>query len=248
LTLALPARAKLNLDLEVIRRRPDGFHDIRTTMQAIELHDLLLITRADETTLTVSGMSVNNNDNSVLKAHQAVEGAANQKLPASIHLHKRIPPGSGMGGASSDAAATLRGMQVIFRLDLDLERIAEEIGSDVPFFLHGGAARVEGRGGRVTPLPTEPSWFAIAWPEIELSTGDVYQAWDHMQGEAPNHLRRAAEHVEPRIKDFAQRLGSGWQLTGSGSAFFQPAITEEAANRAIANLKCWTNVSGAVAR
>ena len=69
-----------------------------------------------------------------------------------------------------------------------------------------------------------------------------------MQGEAPNHLRRAAEHVEPRIKDFAQRLGSGWQLTGSGSAFFQPAITEEAANRAIANLKCWTNVSGAVAR
>ena len=234
-------------------------------MQAIELHDLLLITRADETTLTVSGMSVNNNDNSVLKAHQAVEGAANQKLPASIHLHKRIPPGSGMGGASSDAAATLRGMQVIFRLDLDLERIAEEIGSDVPFFLHGGAARVEGRGGRVTPLPTEPSWFAIAWPEIELSTGDVYQAWDHMQGEAPNHLRRAAEHVEPRIKDFAQRLGSGWQLTGSGSlrahiaarylertgsgsAFFQPAITEEAANRAIANLKCWTNVSGAVAR
>jgi len=246
LTIALPARAKLNLDLEVVGRTDDGFHQLRTTFQAIDLHDLLEIEAADETTFTASGFDVAPTKNSVIAAHDALEHAAKRKLPARIVLHKRIPPGSGMGGASSDAAATLRSLKIMFGLDLDLTPIATQLGSDVPFFLTGGRAHAEGRGEKVAPLPFRPGWFAIAWPGIELLTADVYRAWDEVKGEPPNHLRRAAEHVEPRLMDFAKKLGAGWQMTGSGSAFFKQTDSEQEGKEAIARLDGWTAVSRAV--
>ena len=248
MTLALPARAKLNLDLEVIGRSDDGFHQLRTTFQAIDLHDLLEMEQASETTFTTSGFDVAKNNNSVLNAHHALEEAAKKTLPVRIHLHKRIPPGSGMGGASSDAATTLWALKTMFGLDVDLMHIAQQLGSDVPFFLSGGRAHAEGRGEKLRPLPLREQWYAIAWPGIELSTSDVYRAWDEVKGEAPNHLRRAAEHVEPRLKEFAASLGNGWQMTGSGSAFFKPTDTEREATESIARPDCWTAVSRAVPR
>lgn len=247
MTVALPARAKLNLDLEVLGRTDDGFHELRTTFQAIDLHDLLQIEAAPETTFTTSGLTISKNQNSLLNAQQALEEHARRKLPARIHLHKRIPPGSGMGGASSDAAATLRALKTLFALDTDLRPIAEELGSDVPFFLRGGRAMAQGRGERLTPIDDEPAWFALAWPGIELSTGDVYRKWDDVQGEGPNHLRRAAEHLDPRIEEFAIRLGPGWQMTGSGSAFFQRTATKQQAEHATDKLDCWTAVTRSVA-
>lgn len=247
MTVALPARAKLNLDLEVLGRTEDGFHELRTTFQAIDLHDLLLIEAAAETTFTTSGLTISKNQNSSLNAQQALAEHARRKLPARIHLHKRIPPGSGMGGASSDAAATLRALKTLFALDVDLRPIAEELGSDVPFFLQGGRAQARGRGEQLTPLDDEPAWFALAWPGIELATGDVYRTWDETKGEGPNHLRRAAEHVDPRIKEFAKRLGPGWQMTGSGSAFFQRTATKQQAEHATDALDCWTAVTRSVA-
>lgn len=247
MTLALPARAKLNLDLEVIRRTDDGFHEVRTTIQAIDLHDLLEVSPAEKTSLTTSGLAVaRGDDNSVLKSHRAIEQAIGRTIPTRFHLHKRIPPGSGLGGASSDAAAALRGLAALHRLEVDLAALAVSIGADVPFFLAGGTARAEGRGERLTRLPTAPAWFAIAWPAIELSTASVYLAWDEVQGEAPNHLRRAAERAEPRIVDFAQRVGGGWQMTGSGSAFFLRCTDDEQARKATASLDCWTAVTHAV--
>ncbi len=135
---ALPARAKLNLNLEVLGRSADGFHDLRTTFQAVALHDLLEVEPAKETTFTTSGLRVSAETNSVLVAQQALESAAKRPLPARIHLDKRIPSGSGMGGASSDAATTLRALKTMHTLDIDLAPIARELGSDVPFFLRGG--------------------------------------------------------------------------------------------------------------
>jgi 4-diphosphocytidyl-2C-methyl-D-erythritol kinase len=151
-----------------------------------------------------------------------------------------------MGGASSDAATTLKGLKTMYSLEIDLAPLARELGSDVPFFLAGGRARAEGRGERLTPLTPEPAWFAIAWPGIELATADVYRAWDEVKGEGPNHLRRAAEHVEPRLKEFAKRLGPGWQMTGSGSAFFKQTNTEDEGRNAIASLDSWSAVTHAV--
>ncbi len=89
------------------------------------------------------------------------------------------------------------------------------------------------------------SAFAIAWPGIELSTADVYLAWDEVKGDGPNQLRRAAEHVEPRLKQFAVSLGPGWQMTGSGSAFYTRVDTEEEGRQAIGKLDCWTAVTRA---
>lgn len=224
----------------MIGRRADGFHDIRTTIQSIDLHDLLLISQSDTALLTVSGLRVVNDEtNSVLKAHLALEHATGRKLPAHFHLHKRIPAGSGMGGASSDAATALRALKALFQLDVDLTPVAEQVGADVPYFLHGGRMRAEGRGEKLTALTMQPEVFTIAWPEIELSTAQAYAAWDAVKGDGPNELRRAAEHVDARVKDFARRLGSGWQMTGSGSAFFKAGDHSP-------NVKAWTATAHAV--
>jgi 4-diphosphocytidyl-2-C-methyl-D-erythritol kinase len=277
LTIALPARAKLNLDLSVLGRRDDGYHDVRTTLQAIDLHDLITLSpagraqgesKSDTTSLTTSGLKVGSTqNNSVLKALAALETATNQHLPTQIHLHKRIPPGAGMGGASSDAAAALRGLAALHHVTADLPAIAQQLGSDVPFFLAGGTAIAEQRGDHLTPIPTRPSWFAIAWPEVELLTKDVYRAWDMLQGsqgsspppsggglgwgssQIRNHLTKAAMHVEPRLEAFATSLGRDWQMTGSGSAFFRFCTDQRAATEctaALKSLKCWTAVAQAV--
>ena len=247
MTLVVPARAKLNLDLAVLARMPDGFHDVRTHMQAVELHDLLELKGAERTTMTTTGRyPLDPASNSVREAHQALQEEIGRELPTALHLDKRIPPGSGMGGASSDAAAALKGLAAIHGISADLAKIAAGIGADVPFFLTGGAAIAQGRGERLSTLPTKSEWFAIAWPEIELSTADVYRAWDEVKGEGPNQLTAAAAHVEPRLRDFAARLGQGWQMTGSGSAFFLRCEDKQSAEKAIAKLDCWTSVTQSV--
>ena len=248
MTLAAPARAKLNLDLEVLSRGSDGFHQIRTRIQAVALHDLLELEPAkDRTTLKTTGLALTNEkDNSVLKAQAALEKATGRELPTHFHLHKRIPPGAGLGGASSDAAAALRGLKTMYALKVDLEEIAASVGADVPFFLNGGTALAEGRGERLTRLPPESAWFAIAWPGIELLTSAVYSAWDEVKGDGPNQLTRAATSVAPQLHDFAKQLGDGWQMTGSGSAFFQRAADQTTARKATASLDCWTSITHTV--
>jgi 4-diphosphocytidyl-2C-methyl-D-erythritol kinase len=246
-SVALPARAKLNLDLSVVSRRADGFHELRTRMQAIELHDLLEAEAASETSLTTTGFELlRGGTNSVLSAHCELEKVAGRPIPTRFRLHKRIPPGSGLGGASSDAAAAMRAIVSIHHLEGDLKELAPRIGADVTFFLTGGAARVEGIGERVTPIPADDSWFAIAWPGVELSTAGVYRAWDRVGGEGLNGLRRAAGETDRRVNDFAALLGAGWQMTGSGSAFFLRCPDRKTAAAAIESLTCWTAVSEAV--
>ena len=260
MSIALPARAKLNLDLAVLGRRPDGYHDVRTTLQAIDLHDLLTLAPAPKTEFTMSGLRVGNTTpphNSVLKALDALEKATNRQLPTRIHLHKQIPPGSGMGGASSDAATALRALAALHHVTADPQQIALHLGADVPFFLTGGTAIADGRGDHLTPIPTQPMWFAIAWPGVELPTPDVYRAWDDMENPAAsasqaNHLTQAAMRIEPRLKEFANALNNNskhaWQMTGSGSAFFLRTTTEEEGRHAASQLKCWTAVARSVGR
>jgi len=256
LSVALPARAKLNLDLAVLGRRTDGFHDVRTTLQAIDLHDLITLARADQTAFTTTGLAIANpTNNSVLKALGALEQATHQELPTRIHLHKRIPPGSGMGGASSDAAAALRALAALHHVTANLTVIAGALGTDVPFFLTGGTAISEQRGDHLTPIPTQPQWYVIAWPGVELPTPDVYRAWDAMHNPPktePNQLTEAAMSIEPRVREFANALNShqdGWQMTGSGSAFFKRCADGQDAKETVArlkSLKCWTAIAQSV--
>ena len=245
--VALPARAKLNLDLQVIKRRADGFHEIKTRMQSVALHDLLEAEPAASTRLEIDGFLVPQAaDNIVLKAHAALEHAVGRQLPTHFRLHKRIPPGAGLGGASSDAATALRAAKIVHALDTDITKIAHGVGADVPFFIAGGCALAEGTGERLSPLPTEHAWYAIAWPHIELSTATVYGAWDEIGGEPPNELRQGAERADPRVREFAERLGGEWHMTGSGSAFFRRCANEEEALKAVASLDSWTTVTHSV--
>jgi 4-diphosphocytidyl-2-C-methyl-D-erythritol kinase len=247
LKVALPARAKLNLDLKVIGRRGDGLHDIHTHMQSVALHDVLEAAPSRRTSFVTDGLPVPAAaDNIVIRALAALEHAVGHELPTDFHLHKRIPPGAGLGGASSDAATALRAVKMIHRVDVKLDEIAHALGADVPFFLAGGHALAEGIGELLKPLPTEPTWYAIAWPGIELSTAAVYGAWDQTKGVPPNELLRAAEHADSRVKDFAERLGREWQMTGSGSAFFRRVAVREEGLKAIESLDCWTTVTHSV--
>lgn len=236
--LAIPAYAKVNLDLEVMGVQPDGYHEIRSHFQAISLHDLLLVEPAAATTLD-GGFP----DDLVTRAAAAIEQAAGRHLPARFRLVKRIPVGSGMGGGSSDAAAALRALARLYDLDLDLTPIAAALGADVPFFLRGGALRAEGRGEHLCRLPSATGWYALAWPGFGADTGAVYRAWDRVGGDGTNHLLDAAMMVEPRLAAFAATLGPLWRMTGSGAAFFRPCATREEAETAIAGLDCWTAVA-----
>jgi 4-diphosphocytidyl-2-C-methyl-D-erythritol kinase len=236
--LALPAHAKLNLDLAVLGLRPDGFHEVRTRYQAISLHDLLLIEPAATTRLD-GGFP----DDLVLRAQRALERAVDRSLPARFRLVKRIPAGAGLAGGSADAATALRGLARLYGLDVDLAPVGAELGADVPFQLAGGAADASGRGELLAPAAPATGWYAIAWPGFPLSTPAVYRRWDEVGGEGENALTRAAFDVEPKLAEFATMLGEGWRMTGSGSAFFLPVATRTEAEAAAARLDCWTAVA-----
>jgi 4-diphosphocytidyl-2-C-methyl-D-erythritol kinase len=235
LTIEERAPAKLNLELRVLGLRPDGTHEVQTLVQAIDLCDRLSLTPAAAGSLAITGFQVPIDEtNLVLRAAAAVG------LDAEFRLHKLIPPGAGLGGGSSDAAAVLRAAGGDRQ---DLAEIAARLGADVPFFLRGGRALATGRGERLRPLPPDPAWYALAWPGFEVSAAAVYQAWDSVGGDGPNHLFRPACAVDPRLAEFAESLGEGWRMTGSGSAFFRELATEAEARDAIQGREGWTAVA-----
>lgn len=179
--MELRAPAKTNLFLEVPRKRPDGFHELDTVFAALELADRLVLEPAGELSLAVEDERLAGPDNLVLRAAEALRQAAGQpELGARIELHKEIPAGGGLGGGSSDAAATLRGLNELWELGLPHERLAElaaELGSDVAFFLRGGLQRGRGRGELLEVLPEAPALdLVLLFPPFGCPTGQIYQA------------------------------------------------------------------------
>jgi len=183
--LRAEAPAKLNLGLEIVRRRPDGFHDLRTVFQAIDLHDELWVReRAGAgVSLAVTGPEAPavpaGPGNLVVRAAEALAGRRRPGRGVEIRLEKRVPVGAGLGGGSSDAAAALLALEALWGLDPDpaeRARLALELGSDVPFFLTGGTALGEGRGERLTPVPAPPSchWVLVV-PDFRIATADAFR-------------------------------------------------------------------------
>ena len=169
------AYAKINLSLEVIGRRDDGYHDIITVMQMVDLHDTLTFTPADDLTLESDSpeLAPIGENNIALKAANALRDAAGTKMGAHILLEKRIPLTAGLGGGSSDAAATLRGLNDLWGLKLsksELSEIGGNVGSDVPFLLGGPTALVEGRGEHVTLVPSPPPcWVVLVYGRYDVA-------------------------------------------------------------------------------
>jgi len=177
--LVLRAPAKVNLFLEVIGRRPDGYHEIETVMHAVDLADELEFTPAEEIEVVCDSDDVpTGRDNLVWAAAHLLRAETGVDAGAVIRLRKRIPIESGLGGGSSDAAAALLGLSSLWQLRLDRARLADiaaRLGSDVPFFLWRGTALCTGRGEQVTPLPCPRALhFILLLPEVSVSTARVY--------------------------------------------------------------------------
>jgi 4-diphosphocytidyl-2-C-methyl-D-erythritol kinase len=174
------AFAKLNLGLRVLYRRPDGYHELRTVFQTISLADQLEIyfARARNTRIAIEG-TPEIPDNLVERAAHAVMEALSIHGNISFRLKKNIPTGAGLGGGSSDAAAVLLALPVLARKALPsdvLFKLATELGSDVPFFLHGGTALGLGRGEELYPLPDLPAARGLlVVPKIHSSTAEAYR-------------------------------------------------------------------------
>lgn len=174
--------AKVNLGLNVIERRPDGYHNIESVMVPVDWCDILEIvpSHTGTTTLTVTGNAVDcpSEKNLVMKAYRAL--SAEVSIPAvEIHLHKIIPDGAGLGGGSADAAYTLKALNALFELGISDERlaaVAATIGADCPFFIYNRPMLVEGIGTRMTPLELDLSHYhiLIVKPEASVSTAQAY--------------------------------------------------------------------------
>ena len=171
--MEIRAYAKINLTLEILGRRPDGYHEVATVLQTIDLSDGLHFEPAPRLELKCSVPGLGGNDNLVWAAAEALRRATGCDKGASMHLEKEIPIGMGLGGGSSDAATTLNGLNALWDLDLvdaELMDIAASLGSDVAFFLHGGTALGQGRGEVITALPSSSKqWMVLVCPEVPLT-------------------------------------------------------------------------------
>ncbi|KAA9003589.1 4-(cytidine 5'-diphospho)-2-C-methyl-D-erythritol kinase [Paenibacillus spiritus] len=175
------APAKINLMLDVLRKRPDGFHEVEMIMTMVDLADRLELSELRQGTIIISsqaGYIPLDEKNLAFQAARLVKDRYGVKAGVHIHLDKKIPVAAGLAGGSSDAAATLRGLNRLWNLGIaeaELQRLGAELGSDVPFCVSGGTALATGRGEQLTPIPNPPPcWVVLAKPPINVSTADVY--------------------------------------------------------------------------
>lgn len=173
--ITLQAPTKINLTLEVLRKRPDGFHEIRSILQTIDLHDTLYIQKSKDISFTCDMEGWSAEESLLSKTVSLLREETGYESGVQIKLEKRVPLMSGLGGDSSDAAALLRGLNDLWDLSLNDEKLAKlavKLGSDVPFFLKGGTALAAGRGEKLTPLPSAAGmWLVIVVPDLPMETG-----------------------------------------------------------------------------
>lgn len=262
--LRLEAFAKVNRSLVVLGRRPDGYHEVDTVLETIDLTDELTVEEGEGLSLDCDDPALPaGDDNLVARAARLLAREAGVGADARIRLRKRIPAGGGLGGGSSDAAATLRALAALWGVGAgasDLARLAGRLGSDVPFFLVGGRGRGTGRGERIEPLPDPAGseWILLLFPPFGMPTPDVYRALGAPEltpgGGEPNlpgpgtgvfpdrnDLERAAERLRPELAGLRERLREAGaataRLSGSGSTVygvFPAADVAETARRRLA--------------
>ena len=257
--IAVSAYAKINLALEVLNKREDGYHEIASIMQTVDLSDILAFEAADTITLDCDVVELRTKDNLALKAAELLKAETGYSGGAHVVLSKGIPVSAGLGGGSSDAAATLKGLNTMWELGLSIEELtplAARLGSDVPFFLHGGTAMVHGRGEKVRPMPpADLEWVIILAPAISVprKTAALYSKLtgsDHTKGALTRKLEariRGGSHVPPQFLfnafddvalDTYPGLRQYWDtlhslgareihIAGSGPALYAPVSRKE---------------------
>jgi 4-diphosphocytidyl-2-C-methyl-D-erythritol kinase len=264
----LRAPAKINLRLKVLWKRADGFHEIETVMQRIGLWDIILVepTVTDLEIRCPGFPDLEGEQNLIWRAVRSLEEESKQRLSFRIYLRKRIPPGAGLGGGSSDAAAVLSGINDFLGGPVSAGRLTElagDLGSDIPFFLTRQTSLARGRGEILEPLPDFPAWwYVLVYPGFPLATRWVYQEVKIPLTEKKHYINIKGLKTDPigietdflendlekavflhyprlsRIKEALLAQGSlGALMTGSGSTIFGIWKEKRAAVKAFHHLK-----------
>lgn len=264
----LPAFAKINWFLRILGKRDDGYHQICTAFQTVSLCDEIEFSEADDILLTCDDPTLPIEDNLVLRAARLLRDLFVVKKGAVIHLKKRIPAPGGLAGGSSDAVTTLIGLCRLWNLRLkftELLEIAQQIGSDAPFFLYGGTCLGVGRGTEIIPVDEiEEKFILIVTPKVSISTAEAYQRLglpnltnfdpvDNLKfcyGEienfkklsiTSNDFEKTIFEMAPEIKQVKKTLleqGARLaQLSGSGASVFAVFESETTRQTAMRNMK-----------
>ena len=238
--MTVKAHAKINWTLEVLGIRPDGYHDLRSIVLPVGLHDEITFAEAEDVECETVGLDIPREKNLAYRAALALRDATGCASGARISIVKRIPSGAGLGGGSSDAAAVLNALNAMWGLHLPCERLCEiaaGIGSDVPALVMGGPVLMEGRGERVRRIDAcllrelgedalpPPESVKVYYPGIFSSTPAVYREFRASdRGKGSNDLQPAALRIYPGIADALRHLEEmGLKrvtMSGSGSAVY----------------------------
>jgi len=250
-----PAPAKLNLFLHVTGRRADGYHELQTLFQLIDLCDTVtIVLREDGRIERCAGPAgVAPHADLTVRAAHALQQATGRTRGADLRVHKRIPQGAGLGGGSSDAATTLLALNELWecRLSLDdLAGLALPLGADVPVFIKGSSAWAEGIGERLTPVDVPPAWYVIIYPGVGMSTREVFQS-PELTRNSPLITIRAffqsggRNDCEPVVRARSPEVAAAleWlaregpaRLTGTGSCVFTARTSAADAERLAARV------------
>jgi 4-diphosphocytidyl-2-C-methyl-D-erythritol kinase len=247
------APAKLNLFLHITGRRADGYHDLETVFQLVDLCDEIQIdTREDgricrEPAPDDAVLSALRDDEDLtVRAARLLQQASGVGSGANIHVDKRIPAGGGLGGGSSDAATVLLALNALWQLNWPRDRLAQlaaQLGADVPVFVQGRSAFARGRGEQLTPIDLPPRWFVIADPGVPVSTREIFSAPELTRNTAP--LRIAAlppdgghNDCEPVVRSRYPQVARvlellaphGGRLTGTGGCVFASLASRQQAD------------------
>lgn len=218
------APAKINLSIDVLAKRDDGYHEVEMVMTTIDLADRIELVGHEDDKITIHSQNRYVPDDHRNLAYQAADILKRKfsiKQGVDITIDKVIPVAAGLAGGSSDAAATLRGLNILWELQLSIDELAEigsEIGSDVPFCVYGGTGLARGRGEKIKKLPAPPKcWVILAKPEIGVSTSDIYQHLNLQNVTHPNtsevihailsnDYRHICGHIGNALEDVTLRL------------------------------------------
>ncbi|HQT81007.1 MAG: 4-(cytidine 5'-diphospho)-2-C-methyl-D-erythritol kinase [Ferrovum sp. 37-45-19] len=249
-TLSVLAPAKLNLFLHVIGQRQDGYHLLQSLMTFVDFNDEInLELRLDGLIRRVGHYSIPEDQDLVIKAARLLQSYTKSTCGVDISYNKKIPMGAGLGGGSSDAASVLIGLNQLWKIAVSRRELAEvalTLGADVPFFIGGESAFVEGIGEIVTPLSLPPRWFMVLNPGIGVSTAEVFRDSELTRDSQPvkmsnfsgtfgrNDLQPVVEKRIPEVKrllNWLKQWGDA-RMSGSGTSCFVAFDREEEAYQA----------------
>lgn len=255
------APAKINLTLDVLYKRPDGYHEVEMVMTMVDLADRVEMTSLPRDTIIISsqaGYIPLDEKNLAFQAARLIKDRYDVREGVYIHLDKKIPVAAGLAGGSSDAAAALRGLNRLWKLNLteeELKTLGAELGSDIPFCISGGTAIARGRGEILEPIESPPQcWVVLAKPPINVSTSEVYgklnaaaierhpsaeslvstirrQDYHAMCASLGNVLEEVTMRLHPeikQIKDLMLRLGADGSLMSGSGPTVFGLVSKEA--------------------